>query len=181
MLIRRKLISEKAEQLRELAKQKKLPIDPFVVAKHLGIQVECASAPSDDISGFLLIDHKKSLIGLNCDHSETRKRFTLSHEIGHYILQHHLGKGTPHVDKQMSIQFRNAASATGSKIEEIEANLFAAELLMPEHMLKRSLQKCPNLCLGSENDDTISTLAEEFGVSGAAMTVRLSSLGFLKM
>jgi len=181
MLIRRKLISERAEHLRDQTGQMKFPVDPLVVAEHLGIQVECVSAPSDDISGFLLVETDRVLIGLNCEHSTTRKRFTLSHEIGHFVLQHHLGQGTPHVDKQMKVHFRNSESSTGEKMEEVEANLFAAELLMPSSLLKQSLQKYSSLCLGNEDDSTIRLLANECDVSAVAMTIRLSSLSLLKL
>ena len=181
MLIRRKLISGKVEELLHTTAQEKPAINVDVIAKYLEIKIERSPAPSEDISGFLMIENNIPVIGLNSDNSELRQRFTLGHEIGHFVLQHHLGKGTPHIDKQISVQFRNSTSSTGVKVEEMEANLFAAELLMPAEMLARTLQRYSVITISDDDDDTIKSLAQEYQVSAAAMTVRLSSLGYLKM
>lgn len=181
MLIRRKLITNRAAELLNFTSQQNPPVDLDAVAEFLNIRVERDEAPSDDISGFLMVEDDIPVIGINSDHSTVRQRFTLGHEIGHYVLQHHLGKGTPHIDKQMSIHFRDSSSSTGVKVEEIEANLFAAELLMPRQMLERSLKSCSVIALSDDEDCTIRSLANEYNVSTAAMTIRLSSLGYLKM
>lgn len=181
MLIRRKLISTKAEEILHATQQLKPAINVDKVAEFLKIRVERSPAPSEDISGFLMVDGSSPVIGLNSDNSPLRQRFTLGHEIGHFVLQHHLGKSTPHIDKQISVQFRNSTSSSGVKVEEMEANLFAAELLMPTAMIARSLKTNSVITLSDDDDMTIQTLAKEYQVSVPAMTVRLSSLGYLKM
>lgn len=182
MLIRRKLIANKAHDLLHATNQDQPAIDVKKIAEYLKITVQESPAPTDDISGFLMIEKEVPVIGLNSNNSELRRRFTLGHEIGHFVLQHHLGKGTPHIDKQISIQFRDSVSSAGVKAEEMEANLFAAELLMPSDMLARSLKNFDSINLADEdNGGVISALAGEYEVSVPAMTVRLSSLGYLRM
>lgn len=182
MLIRRKLIASKANDLLHATNQDKPSIDVKRISDYLNITVQESPAPTDDISGFLMIEKEIPVIGLNSSNSALRRRFTLGHEIGHFVLQHHLGKGTPHIDKQISIQFRDSVSSAGVKVEEMEANLFAAELLMPTDMLARSLKSFDSINLADEdNGGVISELADEYEVSISAMTVRLSSLGYLRM
>ena len=181
MLIRRKLITTKAQELLHATKQVKPAIDAKKVADYLNILVKESPAPTDDISGFLMIEKDAPVIGLNINNSELRRRFTLGHELGHFVLQHHLGKGAPHIDKLISIQFRDSVSSAGVKIEEMEANLFAAELLMPSDMIARSLKNFESMNLADEDHGAIGELAEEYQVSVPAMTVRLSSLGYLRM
>ena len=61
--------------------------------------------------------------------------------------------------------------------EEIEANRFAAELLMPETMLTDDLR---GKKLDIENDELIRELADRYRVSPQALTYRLVNLGYLK-
>src|SRR3954468_23803397 len=64
-----------------------VPVDPFRIARRLGIQVFAASL-EDDVSGMLV---KKpghdAEIYVNGDDSENRQRFSCAHELGHYILR----------------------------------------------------------------------------------------------
>jgi Zn-dependent peptidase ImmA (M78 family) len=83
-----------------------------------------------------------------------RKRFTIAHEIGHYVLHPHEPQDRQHVSKDFAI-WHDAS-------EEAEANIFAAELLMPEFLFKpRCRGRAPSLAL-------LDNLAEEFGSSTMA-------------
>ena len=83
-----------------------------------------------------------------------RKRFTIGHEIGHYVLHPHESHDRQHARKDFAI-WHDAS-------EEAEANIFAAELLMPEFLFKpRSRARVPSLAL-------LDNLAEEFGSSTMA-------------
>jgi Zn-dependent peptidase ImmA (M78 family) len=181
-MLRRKLIAVKAAEVLNGAGQKSLPINVFEVAQALNIQVTEDSAPNEDVSGFLFIERGVPIIGLNVSNSEKRKRFTLAHEIGHFVL-HHKGKGAPHIDSeiQTSLRFRDSLSSQGTDSEEIEANIFAAELLMPEPLVRKELDKYGQLSFVSEDDDVVLNLAQKCDVSVTAMTVRLSNLGLLKI
>jgi Zn-dependent peptidase ImmA (M78 family) len=62
-------------------------------------------------------------------------------------------------------------------IQEIESNLFAAELLMPAEFLREDLKRFGTLDLLDEH--AIDYLARRYGVSNHAMAIRLSSLGHI--
>ena len=83
-----------------------------------------------------------------------RRRFTIAHEIGHYLL--HPRQGLHREDTIKNFTLWNDAS------EEAEANLFAAELLMPEFLFKpRATKGNPSLAL-------VDRLAGEFHTSAMA-------------
>jgi len=80
-----------------------------------------------------------------------RKRFTIAHEIGHFVLHPLICHDRQHARRDFTI-WHDAS-------EEAEANIFAAELLMPEFLFKsRSRGRSPSLGL-------LDTLAEEFNSS----------------
>ena len=78
------------------------------------------------------------------------------------------------VDQHAFVSFRNSKSSSASDPHEIEANQFAAALLMPEAFLRACLDQ-----LGENPDveESIRRLAQRFDVSAQAMTIRLTSLG----
>ena len=98
--------------------------------------------------------------------------FTLAHELAHVLLHRRELEGAVHVDRG-SLR-RDALAAEGVDPIEIEANAFAAELLMPTHLLISALERHP---LDLEDDDAVAALAKRFRVSDAAMRYRLNSLG----
>lgn len=71
------------------------------------------------------------------------------------------------------IFFRGASSSSGDHLAEIQANQFAAGLLMPEELLRAHVAE-------RLNDLDISRLALHFQVSEQAMTLRLVSLDLLE-
>jgi IrrE N-terminal-like domain/SIR2-like domain len=95
----------------------------------------------------------------------------------HFHLRHRFEPGEHvHVDRGHHIMPRNSRSSTGVDSKEIEANQFAACLLMPSKLVLKSIKalKAPSL-----RDDHVEKLADEFNVSEQAITIRLSTLGFL--
>jgi Zn-dependent peptidase ImmA (M78 family) len=151
------------------------PVDVTKLAEEMGVVVHFEPA-DDELSGFLLrdVDHYKALIGVNKNHHPNRQRFTIAHELGHLLLH----EGEPlHVDRGMKVNLRDGASSQGTLIEEKEANLFAAELLMPAHFIHRDLKE--RLTLEIESD--IDWLADKYEVSAQAMTFRLSYLKYLQL
>lgn len=67
--------------------------------------------------------------------SETRKRFTLAHELGHLVIPWHSGMISCHTDKSDTID------ETAYQVMESEANSFAAEILMPSKWLKEIVKE----------------------------------------
>lgn len=101
------------------------------VAKALGIaEVIVEDMGDDSIDGVIAKseDKAKTYIFINDSRPDSRKLFTLAHELGHYMLKHN---GTNfRVDRQISID--NLYNNEEKDIYETEANFFAAALLMPE-------------------------------------------------
>lgn len=122
-----------------------------------------------DISGLLLFEDNKVIIGYNNTESEVRRRFTQAHELGHFIL--HSNKSELFVDKQ-KVLFRDGNSSSGDYKIEREANAFAASLLMPKQFITACIHEYYNL----PDDIIIEKLAKKFNVSEIAMTFRLINL-----
>lgn len=83
-----------------------------------------------------------------------RDRFSIAHEIGHYVLHY------PLLNKPM------VAARYGSTRVEWEANWFAAGFLMPEPLFRKY----------HEAGKSVPELARLFGVSNAAVVARKKSL-----
>ena len=83
-----------------------------------------------------------------------------------------------HVDRQLRVWLRSELSSQGTNVEEKEANLFAAELLMPVRYLEGDVEQIGTIDLGDA--DALVDLAEKYGVSTQAMTFRLAYLGYVQ-
>jgi Zn-dependent peptidase ImmA (M78 family) len=123
-----------------------------------------------ELSGMAFIDSEKNFIVVNSRHHPHRQRFTISHELGHHALHASYLRANIHVDK--AVLRRDSLSAEGVEVKEIEANAFAAELLMP----RKLMSSFSNLDLA--DDRALRVVAKQFGVSQAAFTYRLMNLGF---
>ena len=104
------------------------PVDVERIADSLGIEVNYESLDAD-VSGVMLLEKGKKSVAINSNHHSNRQRFTLAHEIAHLMLHTSSNEERIFIDKRF---FRNDASSTGAVREEIDANTFAAYLLMPE-------------------------------------------------
>ena len=150
------------------------PIDVRKVARNLGLDV--VEAPNEDeLSGFLLTDADtgQQIIGVNALHHPNRRRFTIAHEIGHFILH----RDGLHVDRNQNfrVDWRSPNSRTGADKKEVQANQFAAELLMPTRFVREALQASGGLA-DARDDEFAKSLAKEFQVSVSAMSFRLANL-----
>ena len=160
-----------ARSLLEQHAVKTIPVPIERIAKSLGIRVEYA--PLDgELSGLAHIRDHVPIIGINALHAPNRRRFTLAHELAHVRLHRDELEHAVHVDRG-SLR-RDALAAEGVDRIEIEANAFAAELLMPTHLLISELKRHP---VDLEDDAAVAALAKRFRVSDAAMRYRLNSLG----
>jgi Zn-dependent peptidase ImmA (M78 family) len=146
------------------------------IARLAGAVISYQPFDSDDISGLLYRSADAApVIGVNSTNAKVRQRFTIAHELGH--LQLHKGHSLI-LERQMHVNFRDATSATTSNQEEVEANQFAAELLMPRSFLEHALAR---VLAGRPLPDAtiVARLANRFEVSRQAMEFRLASLGLL--
>jgi Zn-dependent peptidase ImmA (M78 family) len=167
------LARRKAAELLRVGRVKKLPVPVERLAHVAGAKIQFEPFEGR-ISGMV---HRSpdgsTIIGVNSSHAETRQRFTIAHELGHMLL--HKDEKF-HVDESASIRFRDEESSLATKSEEIEANQFAAELLMPANLMAEEVDKLPD---GVDPEDAVPILAARFQVSEQALTLRLSRLGFL--
>lgn len=153
----------------------KYEIDVLAIAKTCDILVEYIFS---EHSGWSINDDSSGRrIVINKFEPEYRQRFTIAHEIGHIILNHQ-GKSyrTNNLEKY---------AGTISRMNEIAANNFAAELIMPEKLVKQSLRNSIDE-LGystsqrfSERELTkiITLSASQFNVSTQALYYRVDNLG----
>lgn len=148
-----------------------IPVDVKGIIQSEGITLQPESL-ENDVSGMLVIKDSQAVIGVNSRHSPTRQRFTMAHELGHYML--HRSTANIFFDESL-LFFRNQRSSEGTKRQEIEANNFAAELLMPEPAIRQRLEEP----IDAFNEEEVEKLASEFKVSSQALTIRLTKLGLL--
>lgn len=146
--------------LTEVWGQRGFPVDPIWVARQFGVNVLTAALP-DEVSGALIKDRGKDpVIVLSERDSKNRMRFTTAHELGHYIQRQNQ-------DHYEYIDLRSPASSSGSDPDEIFANQFAANLLMPAYAVRDQVK----------SEKPAFLIALHFGVSGDAMSFRLRNLG----
>ena len=133
-----------------------LPVPVESIAEDLlGLAVN--ESENLEVSGMLLPAERK--IWLNASEPETRRRFTLAHELGHWVCQCLEGRTAP-------VYCRSDEVGVGQgRALEREANVFAAELLMPGAAVR-----------GRHNGD-VAVAGREFGVSVEAMAWRWFNLG----
>ncbi len=117
--------------------RQKAPVNVENLIKELGINLN-RSFLAADISGMVECNDKKEYsITVNAADSPFRQRFTMAHELGHYILHRDiLGDGI--TDNRM---YRSdAGSIYNNQLvnssHETEANKFAASLLMPKPLIE---------------------------------------------
>lgn len=120
------------------------------------------AVPTTQLSGVLLPSRWE--IWVRRDEPAPRRRFTVAHEIGHHLLH---SDGAAVLCRPADVE-----TAQGNeRAREREANRFAAELLMPEAMVRSAADR--------DGPDPI-VLAPRFGVSDVAMGFRLVTLGYLQ-
>jgi Zn-dependent peptidase ImmA (M78 family) len=169
------MVARARQAARQIAKQRadELPVNVRAIAEELGVTVADVDL-SDDVSAVLVTKDKQAIIGVNMAHHPNRQRFSIAHEIGHLLL-HAQSAGTQTFIESTNVFFRDGRSSDGSELREIEANAFAAELLMPEHILRNELRSHrPDLF----DEEAMKPLALKFGVSVQALNIRIARLGF---
>ncbi len=181
------MIEKKANEARQkLEKPNKCNINMEELMKVHSIRYAFKDLP-DNISGAsMTTKHGKKMIIINEDQPETRQKFTIAHEMGHLLLGHDTPLNTQDIgnstrpEQPSQILFRNDKTSEGSDWREVEANHFAASLLMPKEILNKEINK-----LTQENSKSylseydVYELADIFGVSAVSMSIRLSRLGFM--
>ncbi|MEM9809086.1 MAG: ImmA/IrrE family metallo-endopeptidase [Cyanobacteria bacterium P01_D01_bin.56] len=141
-----------------------LPINVYQIAKNLGVNIIFESFPSNlymKLKAFCYKEENFSLIGINKKHKTQLQRYSLAHELHHLLYDFN------------SNQFACGPS-NQHEIIEIDAERFAAELLMPRKMIERLISNPLNLSYLS-----VGLVAQHFGVSYEAAAIRLEKFGLI--
>lgn len=179
MIISTQKAVEFAKHALQLAWDGNLPVKPDVIAQ--GLVIFRKDETTGDSKNIPIIVRPRNSLDLNasgqaslentpngyvffCDYNSDeisyRNRFTIAHELGHVLLGH-VNEGNP---RERDTTFGNYNPV------ERAANIFAAELVMPEMKVKE-------LFSGA---GSVQQLSEIFGVSNAAMSYRLQNLGLVR-
>ena len=146
----------KAQEILERLGITEPPVDVEAIAKDHGLSVRRVIR-SNSFSGQLVRERMR--IEVNQKHARQRQRFTIAHELGHFVLSH-----SPAVSV-----FDDRTITDPSSTNERQANAFAAGLLMPEGLVRDWWIKLRN----------IEKMANRFDVSSEAMYYRLDGLDLL--
>ncbi len=166
-LSRQEIEQRAAEVLREHGLES-IPIDPVVLANRLGMAVYNAKFSDDSIVGMIAKRGDQVTLLVNQADPPYRKRFTIAHELAHHFL-HLLGDGE-FVDGEANLfrQFQeDQDKITPEWRREMQANMFAAALLMPEDSVRSEWKRLRS----------VEAMARLFNVSESAMGIRIGQLG----
>lgn len=174
MAVRKKRIETLTQKILSECNVGEPPIPIEAIAKRYRLQIRFQALQSD-LSGFLYREQEDGVIGVNSIHAKVRQRFTIAHELGHFLLH----QNDPlHVDRAVHVKFRSNLSKQGTDVNEMEANSFAAEILMPRDFIAREFEQSEPIDILDE--DFIIQLAHRYNVSIQALFLRLMNLGYIE-
>lgn len=143
------------------------PVRLSQLASALGVPVKAATlAPG--ISGEIRPGEAGFVIRINRHDPGKRQRFTVAHELAHFLLHaDQIGAGGIADD----VLYRS----TLSDRREAQANRLAADILMPDRLIREAVEDAREKGVG----DLVLFLAERFRVSEGAMRIKLEQLGIV--
>lgn len=138
---------------------KKPPVDLVLILNAHGIQYEEVEGFPDNVDALIIEDGAKIYAAVNASHHLHRRRFSLAHELGHYFLHREdVTQDSVTID---SPSIEETGEGTKS-LAEIEADLFAGELLVPLEMLKAHIS------------ESIPAISKLFVVSEQVVSIAIS-------
>jgi Zn-dependent peptidase ImmA (M78 family)/DNA-binding XRE family transcriptional regulator len=160
--LRRKRPGPAAETILELTNIHEPPVSPRDVARHLSIPVFDWSL-GDEISGIFVCFDGRTAIGVNEGHPPVRQRFTVAHELGHFVYADRDAIVFDYLGRERGFSFEMSESPDS----ETMANQFAADLLMPSAWVRDDFSK---------HGLDLALLRRKYVVSEQAMWFRLLNL-----
>ena len=170
----RRILAEAKAELQALGEPwdgYRVDVELIAVVK-FGLWVQRADLQVGQRNYAAFLNAQARLIAVEESHHEHRQRFSIAHELGHYVL-HTCAKEdqdfftcTPEDMEVVTDETPEQARRTHLR-QEWEANLFAGELLMPE---------APLLAMFRATGGRITAMAKHFNVSPQALEIRLSRL-----
>jgi Zn-dependent peptidase ImmA (M78 family) len=165
-----------AERVLEKIGAVSAPVPVEQIALRLGARVSYKPFEGD-LSGLIYREARRVVIAIKASDPTTRQRFTIAHEIGHLRL--HPGRPII-VDRFVRLgNKRDIRSGLAIDREEIEANAFAAHLLMPADLIRIETERRLKKSKTWTSKSFVSDMASGFHVSLQAMAYRLQNLGIL--
>ncbi len=152
-----------------------IPVPIVQIAKDLGIKIIETDEFDKTQSGSITHHPEGFVIYLNRKNSPKRKRFTIAHEIAHFLKHRaYLNTVQEHIDDDKeAFQYPTLnrledthAMTDEDQQRECEANKIAAEILMPEGRFKEIWAESSNL----------DEVADRFDVSTSAASIRAKEL-----
>jgi hypothetical protein len=142
-----------------------LPVDPFAIAASRDIDVKGKPEKTEGVSGMLL-RHGNNFGIVYATHIPSLgfQRFSISHELGHYFLPGHIDQIL-----KTGVHVSRAGFVTADPYE-LEADHFAAGLLMPETPFRRAMNQ------HDSSLDAIEAVANQCITSMTATAVRFAEL-----
>lgn len=139
------------------------PVKLGAIAKRLGVKVLLSTLPRGT-SGQIRQEDGDFVIRINRHEAKHRQRFTLAHELAHFLL--HRDKIVAEGGWSENVLLR----APNQPVQiEYEANRLASDLVIPSHLLAQATADYN----GPMTSEVIEDLARRFGVSTAAMEIKL--------
>ena len=143
------------------------PVKLGSLARSLNVAIKVSSMPTG-VSGQIARDRDGYVIRVNRNEARERQRFTIGHELAHFLLHRDV------IDRSPDGITDNVLYRSGAPEQiEYEANRLAADIVMPMALVERKLRDEYG---GVVTEATIESLAASFEVSKAAMEIRLSTL-----
>lgn len=154
-------------------------IDVHAIAEKCGVSLkyDCIESFGSTINNEMNFKNGKKVILINKFKPDYKQRFTIAHELGHIILGH----------KEISYKFSDVSKYknTIDRMNEVAANKFAVELIMPEKLVKLVLiDSIQELGFSihqkfDENDinQLINLSSNKMRVSAQALNYRIKNLG----
>ena len=150
-------------------------VDVESLIRNLGLGLEPSADLPENISGHIAREQERYVVRANGREHEYRRRFTMAHELGHYVLHRTLLDQADGVNDSKLYRTDINAPIYNSYITQIheqQANSFAANLLMPADAVKTAHQE-----LAADGRVSLKRLYQRFKVSPSAMRWRLKNLG----
>lgn len=139
------------------------PVKLGAIAERLGVKVLLSTLPRGT-SGQIGKEDGEFVIRINRHEAKHPQRFTLAHELAHYLLD----RERIEADGEWSANVLLRAPSQPVQIE-YEANRLASDLVIPSHLLAQATAEYT----GPMTSDVIEDLARRFGISTAAMEIKL--------
>jgi Zn-dependent peptidase ImmA (M78 family) len=140
-----------------------VPVKLGAIAKRLGVTVLLSTLPRGT-SGKISQEDGEFVIRINRHEAKHRQRFTLAHELAHFLLHQNLIIADGGWSENVLLRAPNQPMQI-----EYEANRLASDLVIPSALLAEATVEYS----GPMTSEVIEDLARRFGVSTAAMEIKL--------